>query len=220
MGTVERQDERCFGQVTGGSPGSPAQIPVTLAPASADTVTVQYATRDGTAVAATDYTATSGTLTIPASSTSTTISVPVVGDTTTEANETFTVRLSSPTNAALGTLVTGAVVSANQQIQALAAARGIPVLDLFRLSDLSLSPLQLGGVTVPSDKLFTPDQFHPGTILQGLLADFLASYILSHLMGTYFAVAGLVLGGAIFAFGSSRAALRALAQPEYTYYAT
>jgi hypothetical protein len=57
------------------------------------------------------------------------------------------------------------------------------------------------------------------SILQGVLADFLVGYTLSHLLGTYFAVVGLVLGAAIFTFGSSRAVLRALARPDYTYFA-
>jgi hypothetical protein len=57
------------------------------------------------------------------------------------------------------------------------------------------------------------------SILQGVIADFLVGYTLSHLLGTYFAVGGLVLGGAIFAFGSSRAVLRALARPDHTYFA-
>jgi hypothetical protein len=63
----------------------------------------------------------------------------------------------------------------------------------------------------------------PGVVLRpillGLLADFLVSYILSHLLGTYFAVTGLVLGGTIFAVGSTRAVLRALEEADYTYYA-
>ncbi len=66
------------------------------------TVTVKYATSDGTAtVAGNDYVATSGTLTIPARSTSGTFSVPIVGDTVSEPDEYFNVLLSSPTNAVI-----------------------------------------------------------------------------------------------------------------------
>ena len=48
-----------------------------------------------------DYTATSGTLTIPAGASSATVTVPVNGDTAIEASETFTVKLSNPSGATL-----------------------------------------------------------------------------------------------------------------------
>lgn len=72
---------------------------VTLSAASASDVSVAYATASGTATEATDYAAASGTLTIPAGSTSATFDVSVTGDITIEEDETFTVSLSSPTNA-------------------------------------------------------------------------------------------------------------------------
>ena len=49
-----------------------------------------------------DYTAASGTVTIPAGMTSKNIPITILGDTTVEFDETFTVTLSSPTNALLG----------------------------------------------------------------------------------------------------------------------
>lgn len=54
-----------------------------------------YATADGTATAGVDYTAVSGSKTIAAGSTSTTIDVPVLGDTDVEGDEAFTLRLSN-----------------------------------------------------------------------------------------------------------------------------
>ncbi|RIK82793.1 MAG: hypothetical protein DCC68_05345 [Planctomycetota bacterium] len=75
---------------------------VTLAnPPSSGNVTVQFATGGGTATANTDYTTTTGTLTFTPGTTTQTISVPIVGDTTFEPDETFTVTLSNPTNATL-----------------------------------------------------------------------------------------------------------------------
>ena len=68
---------------------------------SAQTVTVNYATADGTAVAPGDYTAGSGTLTFNPGVTTQTITVPVIGDTLNEANETFFVNLSAPGNATI-----------------------------------------------------------------------------------------------------------------------
>ena len=64
-------------------------------------MTVAYATVAGSATAANDFVATSGTLTFAPGVTSLTISVAIVGDRTGEPTETFTVVLSSPVNAAI-----------------------------------------------------------------------------------------------------------------------
>lgn len=74
---------------------------VALIPASQNTVTVSYATADGTASAGSDYSATNGTLTFVPGQTNATILVTVFGDFATEASETFNVTLSNPTNAVL-----------------------------------------------------------------------------------------------------------------------
>ena len=88
--------------VTEGNSGSTnAVFTVTLSPASTSTVSVSYTTANGTATAGTDYTAKSGTLTFTAGVTTQTISVPVLGDTLLEGNETFTVTLSAPVNATI-----------------------------------------------------------------------------------------------------------------------
>ena len=76
---------------------------LTLSAVSALDVTVEYATADGTATAGNDYTATSGTATIAAGATQTTVTVPVLGDTLAEPDETLTLSLSNPTNASLST---------------------------------------------------------------------------------------------------------------------
>jgi CSLREA domain-containing protein len=75
---------------------------VTLSGPSASTVTVDYATADGTATAGSDYAATSGTLTFTPGVTSGTINVTVTNDALNEPGETFTVNLSNPANAAIG----------------------------------------------------------------------------------------------------------------------
>jgi hypothetical protein len=74
---------------------------VSVSVASNQPITVAYATADGTATAGSDYQAASGTLTIPAGQTTGTITVWVNGDRLVEANETFFVNLSSPTNATI-----------------------------------------------------------------------------------------------------------------------
>jgi len=75
---------------------------VTLNPAdSINTITVDYDTTDGTAIAGSDYTTNSGTLTFLPDETTQQIVVPVIGDTVYENTETFTVNLSNPTNATI-----------------------------------------------------------------------------------------------------------------------
>jgi hypothetical protein len=76
---------------------------VTLSAASAQTVSVRWATSNGTAVAGRDYNAASGTVTFAAGQRSRTIGVWVVGDRTVEADEMFSVTLSSPVRAVLST---------------------------------------------------------------------------------------------------------------------
>lgn len=78
-----------------------ATFRVTLARPSTQSVTVQFATADGTASAGSDYRPESGTLTFASGEVMKTIVVQVLGDTQVEKNETFVVRLSSPTNATL-----------------------------------------------------------------------------------------------------------------------
>jgi len=90
--------------VTEGNAGTTtATFTVFLSPTSGSTVTVDFATADGSAtVADNDYASTSGTLTFPPGSSSQPINVTVNGDTKFEANETFFVNLSNPTNATIG----------------------------------------------------------------------------------------------------------------------
>jgi len=75
---------------------------VTLTQAQATPVTVNYATADGTALAGSDYTAASGTLTFNPGETSKTVAILVNGDTLYEANETFAFNLSSANGATIG----------------------------------------------------------------------------------------------------------------------
>jgi hypothetical protein len=86
--------------VTEGNAGTTnAVFTVSLSPASTNTVTVHYASADGTATAGSDYTALSGTLTFAPGDTSKTITAAVNGDTINEPDETFVVNLSNPSNA-------------------------------------------------------------------------------------------------------------------------
>ena len=80
---------------------STVDFTVSLSRSSANTITVNYATQDGTATAGQDYTSKSGTLTFAAGDTSKTVSVSLLSDIIDEGNETFTLRLSNPSNAFL-----------------------------------------------------------------------------------------------------------------------
>lgn len=76
---------------------------VRLDHASDKTVTVGYATADGSATTAdSDYQARSGQLSLPPGATSAVIGVPVLGDTRVEADESFNLTLSGPQGATLG----------------------------------------------------------------------------------------------------------------------
>ncbi|HKB03013.1 MAG TPA: S8 family serine peptidase [Gemmataceae bacterium] len=90
-------------QATEGNSGTKAfTFTVTLSAPSGLTVTVNFATANGTATTGNkDYFATSGTLTFNPGETTKTITVQVRGDTKREANETFFVNLSAATNATI-----------------------------------------------------------------------------------------------------------------------
>jgi uncharacterized repeat protein (TIGR01451 family) len=78
-----------------------AIITVTLSSSSGTTVTVNYATSDGTALAGSDYTAASGTLTFSPGVASRTFAVTLIDDMIYEGNETVWLTLSNPVNATL-----------------------------------------------------------------------------------------------------------------------
>jgi Calx-beta domain len=85
----------------GNSGPTTLSVAVTLSAASRSIVIVDYATADGTATAASDYIAARGTLTFRPGETEKTIPISITGDTSIEANETFTVTLSRPVNATI-----------------------------------------------------------------------------------------------------------------------
>ncbi len=73
--------------------GASLEFAVTLSRALSETVTVRYATSDGTARAGSDYRATSGTLTFRPGQTEKTVSVPVLDDEQDEGSETLTLTV-------------------------------------------------------------------------------------------------------------------------------
>ncbi|MSU20156.1 MAG: hypothetical protein EXS30_02025, partial [Pedosphaera sp.] len=81
--------------------GRTASFAVRLSTPSGRKVTVQFATFNGAADAPSDYTTTTGTLTFDVGETTRTIEVATVDDPFDEPDETFSVRLTSPANAAI-----------------------------------------------------------------------------------------------------------------------
>ena len=115
MGAFEARNQLTIADISvneGDSGTTNAVFTVTLAPASSQNVTVNYATAAGTATANNDYTTTSGQLTFTPGQTTRTITVPINGDTNDEADETFTINLSTASSnadiidgVAIGTIV-------------------------------------------------------------------------------------------------------------------
>ena len=96
--------------------GRTARFAVTLSPASAQTVTVNYRTASGTAAAGVDFDSVSGTLTFGPYATRQTIAVKTREDELDEPDETFTVTLSNPSGAILADAVgTGTITDDDER---------------------------------------------------------------------------------------------------------
>ena len=104
--------------VEGNSGSKAVTFTVSLSQAAGSTVTVGYATANGSATAGQDYTAASGTVTFTAGQTSQQVSVTVAGDAAIEADETFTLTLSAPLGASLGAVKTSTVTITNDDLPA------------------------------------------------------------------------------------------------------
>ncbi len=97
------------GSFTFSEAGGAQAITVRLSNAYNSTVTVRYATSNGSAASGSDYTATSGTLTFAPGETSKTFSIPIINDVLVEPSETIQLTLSAPVSATLGTQRTATV---------------------------------------------------------------------------------------------------------------
>jgi uncharacterized delta-60 repeat protein len=91
--------------VSGGTVAESANgsFTVSLSASFGQNVTVNFATSSGSATSDVDFTNTAGTLTFLAGETQKTVIVPVINDARVESTESFTLTLSAPTNANLGT---------------------------------------------------------------------------------------------------------------------
>ena len=157
---------------------------VSLSGTSVQTVTVQYETDDGTATSPVDYTGTSSvqTLTFTPGQTSKSVPVPILEDAIDEANETFLLNLSNPTNASfgdnqgLGTIVDndGPAVSIGDATITEGASGTVAATFTLSLSASSPQPITVnwatanGTAAAPSDYLAggspPPVTFVPGDV--------------------------------------------------------
>ncbi len=110
----------------GDSGSSNAEVWVYLSSVSNQDITVDYATVNGSASDSSDYSSTAGTLTFAAGETGKMISVPVLGDTAPESDETFFIALSNPSNALLGIDSYAAVTITNDDV-----AAALPTVDIL-----------------------------------------------------------------------------------------
>ncbi len=93
---------------------------ITLNKPSTETVTVKYATADGTATTVSDYTAATGTVTFNPGETSKTVNISVKGDTTLELDETFTVNLTDAVGGTISKAIgTGTIIDDDRPVIAL-----------------------------------------------------------------------------------------------------
>jgi len=129
--------------VTEGNSGTrTATVTVTLSAAATSSTTVNWATADGTAKAGSDYVGASGTLTFAPGETTKTISISVNGDSTYETDEAFTVNLSNPSGATLGT-ATGTVTITNDDAMPTVSIGSLAVLEGNRGSQSVAIPISL-----------------------------------------------------------------------------
>jgi hypothetical protein len=123
--------------VNGTSGTTPAVFNISLSGPVSETVTVNYATSNGTATAGSDYQGVSGTVTFAPGQTSQPVTVPVIGDARYDAPETFTFQLLGMTGAPI-TQATGTIVS------------GVPAPSLS-VDDVTVAP----GTTGTTSAVFT-----------------------------------------------------------------
>ncbi len=131
----------------GNSGTTDATFTVTLNAAKAQPVTVNYATANNTAKQPADYTIISGTLNFAAGETTKTILVPIVGDTSDEANETFFVNLSSATNATIADSLGVGIITDDDALPTLSIGDATAVMEDGAGARNSLYVVTLSGAT-------------------------------------------------------------------------
>ena len=111
------------------------------------TVSVQFQTADGTAIAGTDYVATKGIVEFPAGTTWLPIAIPIIGDRLARGNKIFHIQLSSPKGAKIGPAENRVkTIDPNVQLTALAMSSqpgdfiGLGQMYLYTTEDTTITP--------------------------------------------------------------------------------
>ena len=144
--------------------GEDLTFTVTLGRAAAGTVTVAWATRDGTATAPDDYTSAGGTLTFPRGTTERTVEVTTIEDTETEGYELLEVALSSARGATIedGT-ATGTILDADTvprlTVEPVTVTEGETANVVLSLDRPSLTDVVMMVIPFPYNSRFTNATF-------------------------------------------------------------
>ena len=138
-GTIRNEDSTTLSianaQILEGNTGtSNLAFTASLTAPSATAITANFATSTGTAVAS-DFTASSGTITFTPGQLTQTINVPILGDTLLESDETFTLALSAPSGATLGSAIAiGTILNDDGVVLSINSVRGVEALGLFNFT--------------------------------------------------------------------------------------
>ncbi|WP_293776083.1 Calx-beta domain-containing protein [uncultured Oxalicibacterium sp.] len=157
-----------------------ATFTVTLSAVSGQSVTVNYASSNGTATAGSDYTAVNGTLTFAPGETTKTITVQITNDTVYEGNETFNINLSSPNNATIsdnlgvGTIVDNDPVPVINSVSSPTVTEGTSLVYTVNVTGTSSTSTNfaytLGGGTASTSDYGTPTFSNGVTLSGGILS--------------------------------------------------
>ena len=154
------------------------EFTVSLSRAASGEVTVDYATRDGTAKAGEDYTFMRGTLRFAAGELEKTVPVPILDDALDEGEETFTLKLMNARGAAIGDgEATGTIENSDplQQMWLSRFGRTVAGHVTDAVSDRLANPLTGAQVTVGGqqiDLVRLSDEEHSGQVLDALAGVF------------------------------------------------
>ena len=153
-------------------------VNVKLSNQSLETVTVDYQTVNGTAVAGADYVATSGSLTFAPLTTTMPVTVQVLGDTLAEVHEKFIVRVSNPTNATIAANSDGVVTITDDDVPEISIAATASITEgntgvdnvavVVTLSQSHEESVWVSYVTSPGTALAGSDYNHTTGTLQFL----------------------------------------------------
>ncbi|MCX9157098.1 retention module-containing protein, partial [Niveibacterium sp. 24ML] len=153
---------------------------VTLSAASGQSVSVNFATSNGSATAGSDYTATTGTLTFTPGTTTQTITVPIANDTLDEPAETLNVSLSGAVNATIadgsgvGTITDNDAAPSIASISSPTATEGSDLVYTIALTNGSsvatTYPFALGGGSAAATDYGTPTFSNGVTLAGGVLS--------------------------------------------------